>query len=57
LTEKKRRPTFAVEKTVPKMTASELYEQTWQAYTSLPGVGKESLSKYCKAHKVHYRGH
>jgi len=38
------------------MTATELYEKTWQAYTSLDPVEKVSLSKYCKEHKVHYGG-
>lgn len=37
-------------------TAAELYEKTWRTYTSLPRVGRESLSTYCKAHKVYYRG-
>ena len=38
------------------MTAAEQYEKTWRTYISLPPFGKESLSKYCKSHKVHYRG-
>ena len=38
------------------MKASALYEKTLQGYQALLPVLKLSLSKYCKDHRVNYRG-
>jgi hypothetical protein len=38
------------------MIAAELYEKTWIEYMSLPRTSRQSLSKYCKEHRVNYRG-
>ena len=42
-------------KTETVMTSTELYVKTWRSYLSLSPVIKESLSKYCKPPKLHYR--
>jgi len=38
------------------MIAAELYEKTLQDYVSLLPVLRVSLSTYCRAHRVYYRG-
>jgi len=38
------------------MKASALYEKTLQDYSALLPMLKVSLSKYCKDHRVNYRG-
>ena len=38
------------------MIAAELYEKTWSDYLSLPRSLRQSLTKYCKEHRVNYNG-